>query len=117
MGIIMHEISVCFEVVKSVEKIVEENNLTKIETIVLEIGELSSIVPKYMDECFIVAVEGTMFENTKLEIEVIAGIGKCGSCGQVYHLLKNNGYCPECKDKNFEVVSGREFNIKEIVAC
>ena len=113
----MHEISICYEVVKSVKKIVEENNLTEVESIVLEIGELSSIVPKYMDECFIVAVEGTMFENTKLEIEVIAGIGKCKNCSHVYQLLKYNGNCPECKEKNFEVISGREFNIKEIVAC
>jgi len=113
----MHEISICFEVVKSVEKIVEENNLEEVETIVLEIGELSSIVPKYMNECFIVAKDGTILENTKLEIEVIAGIGRCNSCGQIYQLLTNNGYCPECKEKNFEVLSGREFNIKEIVAC
>ena len=46
----MHELGIIFEVVKTVRKFAEENQLTKIETLVLQIGEISPIVPKYIEE-------------------------------------------------------------------
>jgi len=113
----MHELSVCFEVIRTLQEFVAENNLTKVESITLEIGELSSMIPNYMKECFPAAVDGTMFENTNLEIEVIPGLGKCKSCSNLYQLLLTNGLCPKCGKKDFDVISGTEFNIKEIVAC
>ena len=113
----MHELSVCFEVVRTLDKFVTENELTEVQNVTLEIGELSSMIPKYMQECFPAAVDGTMFENTKLEIEVIPGLGRCHSCSNMYQLLPVNGVCPQCGKKDFELISGKEFNIKEIVAC
>jgi len=113
----MHELSVCFEVIRQLNELVAENKLTEVQSITLEIGELSSMIPKYMEECFPAAVDGTMFENTKLEIEVIPGLGKCNSCSQMYQLLPVDGVCPQCGKKDFQVVSGTEFNIKEILAC
>jgi len=113
----MHELSVCFEVIRTLQVFVAENNLTRVEGITIEIGELSSMIPNYMQECFPAAVDGTMFENTKLEIEVIPGLGRCNSCSQMYQLLPVNGVCPQCGKKDFDVISGTEFNIKEIVAC
>jgi hydrogenase nickel incorporation protein HypA/HybF len=32
-------------------------------------------------------------------------------------VLQNKGVCPDCGEKDAEVLSGREFMIKEIVAC
>lgn len=113
----MHELSVCFEVINTLQELVAENELTEVQSVTLEIGELSSMIPKYMQECFPAAVDGTMFEQTKLEIEVIPGLGKCRSCSQMYQLLPVNGVCPQCGVKDFELISGKEFNIKEIVAC
>jgi len=113
----MHELSVCFEVVRTLDELVAENGLTEVQSVTLEIGELSSMIPKYMEECFPAAVDGTMFEHTKLEIEVIPGLGKCKACTRIYQLLPVNGVCPECGAKDFEVISGKEFNIKEVLAC
>ncbi|PKM73572.1 MAG: hydrogenase nickel incorporation protein HypA [Firmicutes bacterium HGW-Firmicutes-16] len=113
----MHELSVCFEVVRTLEELVAENGLTEVQSVTLEIGELSSMIPKYMEECFPAAVDGTIFERTKLEIEVIPGLGRCNSCSHMYQLLPVNGVCPECGEKNFSVISGTAFNIKEILAC
>ncbi len=113
----MHELSICYNIVKTLQDIVEENDITEVESIVLEIGELSSIVPKYMENCFPCAVDGTMFERSKLTIEVVEGIGRCKQCGDSYHLLSNKGICPQCEVNDFDLLSGKEFNIKEIVAC
>jgi Zn finger protein HypA/HybF involved in hydrogenase expression len=32
-------------------------------------------------------------------------------------LLSVKGNCPKCRVNDFDLLSGKEFNIKEIVAC
>ncbi|MBI9104669.1 MAG: hydrogenase maturation nickel metallochaperone HypA [Spirochaetales bacterium] len=113
----MHELSVVFEIVKMVEEIVEQNGLNKVDKIILQIGELSSMIPKYVEACYPAAVDRTPFEETRLEIEILPGNGLCRECGKVYRLIENKGVCPHCESKEHEVISGREFFIKEIIAC
>lgn len=113
----MHELGVVIEVAKTVEEFAKEHGVTRIEKIVLQIGELSSMVPKYIEECYPAAVDGTMLEGTALEIEILPGNGRCRRCGAVYNLLEHNGFCPQCAVRDFEMLCGKEFMIKEIVAC
>lgn len=113
----MHELGVVIEVAKTVEKVAIENNLTEIERLVLQIGELSSMIPKYIESCYPVAVENTILENTKLDIEVIPANGMCKNCNKVFNLKENNSICPHCDSRSWELLSGKEFIIKEIVGC
>jgi hydrogenase nickel incorporation protein HypA/HybF len=112
----MHELGVVIEVVSTVEKFVEENHFDgKIETLVLQIGELSSMIPKYIEAIYPVAVDNTILENTKLEIEVLPGNARCKDCGKVFNVLENKGRCSVCGGKTLELLCGKEFFIKEIV--
>ena len=113
----MHELGVVIEVVKNIEDFAEQNGITKIETLVLQIGELSAMIPKYIESCYPVAVDGTMLENTELRIEILPGNGLCGGCGKVFNLLENDNRCPDCGGDKWELLGGKEFMIKEIVAC
>jgi len=113
----LHELSVVIEVVKTVEEFARENGVTRIEKLVLQIGELSSMIPQYIEDCFPCAVDGTSMVDTKLEIEILPGDARCRPCGAVFNLIANEGVCPACGRKEFDVVSGKEFLIKEIVAC
>lgn len=112
----MHELGVVLSVVETVEKFARDNNLTRIGTLVLEIGELSSIIPKYVESCYPAAVDGTLLENTELKIEIIPGNGLCRDCGKVFNLKENHLVCPHCGSRRYEMLSGREFMIKEITA-
>lgn len=112
----MHELGVVIEVVKTVEKFAKSNNLTKIDTVVLQIGELSSMIPKYIENCFPVAVDGTLLEESKLKIEVLPGNAMCRGCKKVFNITANNGICPHCVSKDWEILSGKEFMIKEVIA-
>lgn len=105
------------EVVASVESFAAANGVTKIERLVLQIGELSSMIPKYVEDCYPAAVDGTMLQDTELEIEVLPGNALCLDCNKVFNLLQNDNACPICKGRRWDVLSGKEFNIKEIVAC
>lgn len=114
----MHELGIVFHVVKTVEGIARQNNLTKIDTIVLQIGELSTIIPKYIEACFSAAIDGTFMQETKLKIEILPGNVMCKNCDQVFNLIENKSrQCPKCGNEEWEVLSGKEFLIKEIVAC
>lgn len=113
----MHELGVVFEVVKNVRNFAEKNGVTQIETLVLQIGELSSMIPKYIEACFPAAVDGTLMQYTKLKIEILPGNGLCRNCNTVFNLLKNNGKCPDCSKGEWDLLSGKEFMIKEIIAC
>lgn len=113
----MHEIGVVIEVVSAVESFAKANGVTKIEKLVLQIGELSSMIPKYVEDCYPAAIGGTMLENAELEIEVMPGNGICKSCNAVFNLIQNKSKCPKCGSGDWDLLSGKEFLIKEIVAC
>ncbi len=113
----MHELGIMINVVQTVENFAKENEIAEIDTLVLQIGELSSIIPRFAEACYPAAVDGTMLEDTKLEIEILPGNCICDNCKKVFNLIKANGQCPNCDSKNWELLSGREFLIKEIVAC
>jgi len=113
----LHELGVVINVIENVEDFAKKNGVTKIEKLVLQIGELSSMIPKYIQACYPAAVDGTSLQDTKLEIEILPGNALCKECNKVFNLIENSGKCPNCESKDFEVLSGREFMIKEIVAC
>jgi len=113
----VHELGIMFNVVRSVESFAQKNGVTKIATLVLQVGELSPVVPQYIEACYPAAVDGTLLQDTALKIEIIPGDVRCQACGAVFNLLKNRQGCPDCQAQEWEVLSGREFMIKEIVAC
>ena len=113
----MHELGIMFNIVRSVENFARQNGVTQIDTLVLQIGELSPVVPHYIEACYPAAVDGTLLESTHLKIEIIPGNALCKSCGQVFHLPGSGSICPHCQSREWEVISGKEFNIKEIIAC
>jgi hydrogenase nickel incorporation protein HypA/HybF len=112
----LHELGVVIEVVKTVENFAKKNELIKIDTLVLQIGELSSMIPRYIEACYPVAVDGTLLQDTKLEIEVLPANAICKKCNKVFNLIENKGKCPNCESNDLEILCGKEFMIKEIVA-
>ncbi len=113
----MHELGVVIEIVKTVEDFAAANGLSQIDTVVLQIGELSAMVPKYIEDCYPAAVDGTRLQDTKLRIEIIPGNALCKACGKVFNLLEHKSSCPSCSGKDWDLLTGKEFLIKEIVAC
>jgi len=113
----LHELGVVIEVIKTVENFAKRNEVTKIDTLVLQIGELSSMIPKYIQACYPAAVDGTLLQDTKLEIEILPGNAICKECNKVFNLIENNSKCPNCGSKDLDILCGKEFMIKEIIAC
>ncbi len=111
----MHELGVICEVVNTVEKIAKENNVKRVSKIVLEVGELSGMVPEYIQDCFPAATYKTSLEGVELGLDIIPGIAKCRDCGKEFNAKECDLKCPVCGGQNLEALSGREFIIKEIL--
>lgn len=112
----MHELGIVMSIIKDTEKYMVDNKLKSIEKIVLQVGALSGIVPKYLSDVFPMAIMDTKLSNSILEIEETVGIGLCNACGFRYDLIQNNNTCPLCKNTSFSIISGKEFLIKELHA-
>ena len=112
----MHELGIVFEIQKRVTAVAEENGLalSDIAQVVVEVGEASTIVPRYLKECWPAATDGTEMQDAELVVELLVAKVRCKKCGNVYEYLKNNKKCPVCGAWECVMVTGQEFNIKEI---
>lgn len=113
----MHELGIVYEVVRQITEIAKRESLTQIASVTLQIGQLSSVVPEYLEKCYPAAVDGTIMQNTVLHIEELPANAICKSCGKVFNVVDNNKICPFCGKNGWDLLSGREFFIKQIEAC
>lgn len=113
----MHELSIMGEVVRIVERVAMENRLEKVDTVVLQVGELTPIVPHFLEEYYPAVTYKTSLEGTKLRVEMVPGIARCNDCGKVFNVVEHDGVCPQCSGSAYEIISGRDFLLKEILAC
>ena len=79
----MHELGIVFHVIKSVEKIGEENGLTNVASVTLELGEVSGAIPHELESCWNWAVKKTeLLPEAALKIETIPAVTYCEGCGR-----------------------------------
>ena len=114
----MHELGIAFHVIKSVEKIGEENGLTNVASVTLELGEVSGVVPHELTSCWNWAVAQTeVLKGAELKIETIPAVTLCESCNRTYPTVPQGRVCPLCGSEETVLVRGNEINLKEIEAC
>lgn len=112
----MHELSILEEVVRIVDDLSEKQNIDSVKVIVLQIGELSEVVPRFLTEYFPIVTDGMpRFKDAKVEIETLPANAKCHDCGTVFNVIENEGYCPHCRSYDKDLLCGQEFLIKEIM--
>ena len=111
----MHELGVVFHIMDSLEKVAEENEVEKINKVVLELGEVSTVIEDYLQNCWKwAAAKRELFTEAELIVEPIPAITYCKSCEQTYPTVEHGKICPHCGSPETYLVQGNEFNIKEI---
>lgn len=110
----MHEIGIVRSMCKTVLDFAKENNVDAIAEIVCEVGELSLVVPEYMEEIYPMVVADTELKDTKLVLEIVPGLAECEECDEIFNVIQHEGYCPNCGSFEKLVLSGKDFMIKEI---
>jgi hydrogenase nickel incorporation protein HypA/HybF len=112
----MHELGIVYQVIKAVDEVKAEQSLSEIKSITLEIGEMSDVVPKFIGEAWSAVKSTTDYPNCDMIINVIPAVARCKNCSFKDYVKNINFECPKCKSTDFEIVTGREFLIKEICA-
>lgn len=110
----MHEIGIVRSMCKTVLDYAKENHVRHVDEIVCEIGELSLVVPEYVEKLYPVVADETPLKDTKLIIEMVPGMAECDECDEIFNVIENEGYCPNCGSFEKTVLTGLDFNIKEI---
>jgi len=111
----MHELGIVFYIIKDVKEVAAENHSDKITKVVMNIGEVSTVVPYYLEDCWNWAVKKEpLLDGSKLEIIQIPAVTYCEDCKQEYPTIKHGKTCPFCKSRNTYLLRGNEVEIKEI---
>ena len=110
----MHEIGIVRQIIGTVTEFAKQNDVSEISEVVVDCGELSLVIPKYLQDIYPVVAEGTLLEHAKLIVNVIPGMAECDQCDEIFNVAEHKGYCPSCGSFEKTVLSGRDFGIREI---
>lgn len=111
----MHEIGIVRQMIRTVTAFAQEHEIRDIREVVVDCGELSLVIPEYVEELFPVASRDSILKDAKLTIHVVPGLAECEDCDEIFNVIEHKGYCPNCGSFEKTVLSGKDFSIREIV--
>lgn len=111
----MHELGIVFHIQDIAREVAQENELTQLQEVVLQLGEVSGVIPSYLTDCWKWACKKEdLFENCDLSVEEIPARTHCDGCGHEYGTVSHGKICPHCGSGNTWLLTGNEVSIKEI---
>ena len=113
----MHEMGIIIHLAKMLEQTATEENLKRISSVTLEIGEVSGIVTDYFEDCWnYFRKRHPVLAEAELRMETIPAVTWCDSCKSTYETVKYGRTCPHCGSGETWLLKGNECIIKEIEA-
>ena len=110
----MHELSVCYALLESVERIVAERNANNVSAIVLKVGPLSGIEVPLLQRAYPLAAKGTVAESAQLIFETGDVVVRCSQCGSENIVPANRLLCASCGDFRTQLISGDEMLLQRV---
>lgn len=113
----MHELGVVFRIIDDLTKLGEEQEIKKIHSVTLQLGEVSGVVPSFLQDAWKWAAARTeLFKDSELIIEALPAVSFCEDCKTEFETVANGKTCPGCGSQHTYLLKGNEFMIKEISA-
>ena len=110
MGIVLH-------LAKSLDETAEEENLTRIGSVTLQVGEVSGIMTDLFVDCWnYFRGRHKVLADCELILETIPAVTYCAGCGKTYPTVPQGRQCPHCGSWETWLQQGNECVIKEIEA-
>lgn len=110
----MHELSIALGIVEIAENEGRKANTKHVESIELQIGELSGVELESLDFAWPVAVKDTILEHAERHIDVVSGLAKCLDCETEFSLTHVFDACPNCKSYFKNILHGQELRVKAL---
>ena len=111
----MHELGIVFYIIRDVKEAAQEHGVEHVNAVVMNIGEVSTVVPEYLTDCWRWAADKEeMLKGCELKVNLIPAVTRCGGCGAEYGTVAHGKICPECGSDQTWLLRGNEVEIKEI---
>jgi len=110
----MHEFSLACSLVEEAEKVLKNETAGRITRLTVSIGPLSGIEKDAFEFVFPLAAEHSALEGAELIIEEPPVRVHCKACGSASNTVFPHFHCEPCGSTDIEIVSGREFLIREM---
>lgn len=110
----MHEMAVTQSILDIAIKHAQQARASRILQINLVIGEMSGVVDDSVQFYFDFLSQDTLAQGARLVFERRPTVYHCRKCGTTFHPAGFDWACPACDALDFEVVSGREFQVQSI---
>ena len=111
----MHELGIVFYIIRDVKQAAEENHVQHVSAVVMDIGEVSTIVPEHLTDCWRWAADKEdMLKGCELKINILPAVTWCDDCHKEYPTVQYGKTCPYCHSEKTWLLRGNEVEIKEI---
>ncbi len=113
----MHEMGIVLHIAKTLNETAEEEKITKIGSVTLQVGEVSGIIADLFVDCWnYFKVRNEILKDSELKLETIPAVTFCGDCEKTYPTIRYGRQCPYCGSSETWLLAGNECIIKEIEA-
>ncbi len=111
----MHELGIVFYIIRDVKQVAEENHVNHVSAVVMDIGEVSTVVPHLLSDCWRWATDKEdLLKGCELKVNLIPAVTHCDGCGHEYETVSYGKTCPQCHSENTWLLRGNEVEIKQI---
>ena len=87
---------------------------SRVRRIGVRLGALGHVEPEALLFCFDAVARGTMAEGAGLDIETVAGAGRCKRCRGTGPNAPRYDLCPSCGTAHIRPTAGEELRLTEI---
>lgn len=110
----MHELSIAMSIVDICTDELKKAGAKKVTQVELEIGSLAGVETGALEFSWDVAVENTPVKDAPLIIHMVKATARCRSCQTEFPIDNFFSPCPHCGEYGFDVLRGKELQIKAI---
>ncbi len=115
----MHELPVTEKILDIIIAHAEKNSVQKVISVNLMIGELSDLEDEWIQNYFDYLAKNSVAEGAKLVIEKVPVVMRCNGCSNPFQVdIKEikEMQCPACDSKDYTLISGKDYYIKNMEA-
>ena len=110
----MHEFSLAANIVEIAEENAKKAGANKINSLDLEVGEMSGVVTEALKMAMESAVKGTMLEKAEIHIIQLSSNAKCNECLSIFPIHDDFTPCPNCGCLSHTITKGKELKVKSM---
>lgn len=113
----MHEMGIVFHLAKTLDELSKEQNIQKIGSVSLKVGEVSGIVTDLFEDCWdYYKKKFPVLEGSKLYLKNGPAVTYCTACGKTYETVRYGKTCPHCGSAETYLTEGNSVIIESIEA-